>query len=141
MGESDLAVDHFVRLLKGEQGAFLEDFVLAFEVRRVCRLFMNDLKGLLLTELHSCCLQHLSSQNPEKVFTLSDELPEPVFDQKRTTIRSQSGTSSHKATDPRWAELQDRFLDVGYSSNRSRAKPRELLYSGAENIMSVDGQS
>ena len=32
MGESDLAVDHFVRLLKGEQGAFLEDFVLAFEV-------------------------------------------------------------------------------------------------------------
>lgn len=31
VGESDVAVEHFVRLLKGDQGDFLDDFVLAFE--------------------------------------------------------------------------------------------------------------
>jgi len=50
-----------------------------------------------------------------------------------------SGTSSHKGTDPKWAELQERFLEVGYTSSDGK-KPRELLYSGGENIMSVDGE-
>lgn len=72
--------------------------------------------------------------------SLSDELPEPVFDQARTVVRSLSGTSSHKATDPGWGELQDSFLAIGYPTGESsRSKPRELMYSGPENIMSVGG--
>lgn len=40
MGQSETAVEHFMKLLQGENGAFLDDFALAFEVRRpsVCLL-------------------------------------------------------------------------------------------------------
>lgn len=137
MGQSDTAVDHFVRLLKGQEGAFLADFELAFEV---CleRYSLPPLSNLI----SSYASQHLQSQHPEKISELSKELPEPVFLAERTSIRSSGSEAALRTNSPRWAALEERFLDAGFDNSNAikRKRPSALFDSSSDHVVSVGGQ-
>ncbi|CED84527.1 Protein with predicted involvement in meiosis (GSG1) [Phaffia rhodozyma] len=104
-GQSEVAVDHFVRLMKGRQEGALEDFVLAF--------------------------RHLQSSHPEKITRFSDRLPEPIFQRDFTVIRLLGRESTHNSMRLEWTKLESAFLENGFNerenSKEKRHKPSSLL--------------
>lgn len=81
------------------------------------------------------------AHHPEKIAALSDELPEAVFDIKRTQVRSSIGQGAQYQglSRAKWSSLEQSFLHLGFDGEESK-RPRELLYSGSENIVSVGGE-
>ncbi|WVF67170.1 hypothetical protein IAT40_001916 [Kwoniella sp. CBS 6097] len=106
LGESDVAVEHFLRLLRredtgvpGSQGGPLQDMALAYEQL---------------------------SAHPEQLAASADrlQLPTPVFDVKRTRILPFSEASSAGPSRDRWVELETQVINTW---DRKGKKPMTLL--------------
>ncbi|RXK41319.1 hypothetical protein M231_01469 [Tremella mesenterica] len=106
LGESDVAAEYFLRLLRkedtgvpGSQGMLLEDLSLAYE----------QLKS-----------------HPEQLASSKDtlQLPTPVFDPKKTRIITSSSQSNLAGPSKRWDDLESQALD---SWDRKGKRPMRLL--------------
>ncbi|OCF34119.1 hypothetical protein I316_04067 [Kwoniella heveanensis BCC8398] len=106
LGESDVAVEHFLRLLRredtgvpGSQGGPLQDMALAYEQL---------------------------SAHPEQLAASADrlQLPTPVFDVKKTRISTPLGASTAGPSRDRWNDLETQTLNTW---DRKGKKPMTLL--------------
>ncbi|EIW66611.1 hypothetical protein TREMEDRAFT_34792 [Tremella mesenterica DSM 1558] len=106
LGESDVAAEYFLRLLRkedtgvpGSQGMLLEDLSLAYE----------QLKS-----------------HPEQLASSKDtlQLPTPVFDPKKTRIITLSSQSNLAGPSKRWGDLESQALN---SWDRKGKRPMRLL--------------
>ncbi|WVQ94767.1 hypothetical protein IAU59_001848 [Kwoniella sp. CBS 9459] len=106
LGESDVAVEHFLRLLRredtgvpGSQGGPLQDMALAYEQL---------------------------SAHPEQLAASAErlQLPTPVFDTKKTRILPRLQESAAGPSRDRWAELEVQTL---HTWDRKGKKPMTLL--------------
>ncbi|ORY24398.1 ER-golgi trafficking TRAPP I complex 85 kDa subunit-domain-containing protein [Naematelia encephala] len=106
LGQSDVAVEHFLRLLRreengvpGSQGMVLEDMALAYE--------------------QLCAHPQMLAATSGKL-----QLPTPAFDVKATRIVPSSSVASGSGSSERWAALQDQVLN---SWDRKGKKPMSLV--------------
>lgn len=118
LGESDVAVEHFLRLLKkentgvpGSQAGPLQDMALAYEQLRVHPELLESSKDRL-------------------------QLPTPIFDVKKTRIITSFSSSFESGpSKDNWAQLEEQALR---SWDRKGKKPSNLLPDEKRNIVGTD---
>jgi hypothetical protein len=135
LGESDLAVAHFLRLLRkdetgepGSQGMVLEDLALAYEVRGV-PVALRGCKLIYLQQL---------AAHPEQLAAAKDKLSLviPVFDIGATKILTSTSQASSSGSRDRWSDLEATALS-GW--DRKGKKPMNLLPDDKRIQASVGG--
>ncbi len=135
LGESDIAAEHFVRLLRRGmgsegQGDVLEDFALAFEVcQRVAianPVVADEPNSQQLRshpELYAAALPRIA-------------LPTPIIDIVRSCIRVPSDDSDFGVDAQQWTDLEDRFLGSSFSG---AAKHSTRLLRPADRTLAATG--
>ncbi len=139
LGESDLAVEHFVRLLRrgmgsDGQGDVLEDFVLAYQVGLAA--LMSNLR---ITERRFHPQQLQSRPDLYKEALSQINLPTPIFEVSKTAIRIPSDDSDFGVGRGMWEELEDVMLVSGF--RKSSPRPQTLLRPHHLNVGAIDGES
>ncbi|WWD16547.1 hypothetical protein CI109_100974 [Kwoniella shandongensis] len=117
IGESDVAVEHFLRLLRredtgvpGSQAGPLEDMALAYEQL---------------------------AAHPEQLAASAErlQLPNPVFDVKSTRVVASSSGSGSSTSRDRWSVLEAQALS---SWDRKGKKPMTLLPDEKKTVVGID---
>ncbi|KAL7419589.1 hypothetical protein Q5752_005501 [Cryptotrichosporon argae] len=139
LGQADVAVEHFLRLLQredtgaaGSQGMVLEDLALAYEVRAV---IVQQAEGLAQIAKRAVLINQQLVAHRDLHERAKDKLalPTPVFDVNKTRIVVPSDNVAEGSAQ-RWADLESRALSTW---DRKGKRPAKLLPDDNRVVASV----